>query len=707
MVGVALYPTLRCVDLLQKELANSATEDSAILYLQKQSVQGESFTKSKMKLVLPICREREPLSNAAPWLALAGILMLAGFFPLLGRTKMEEKDTYEPPSPMRLAKVVSEKKGPVRAPIHVDGGFEISQEEESEAEKETDAQTLMSYVEGTQPKKRGNSSVHQGVRIHSAIGSESHEGRTVFFVDPTIKEETNTRFSALDRALFEAQKKILEGAQSDAEVNPGVQIQIEPGIYQLSIEIPPNVVLVNHKMPKFKTLKNGLIWVSKQELEDPNRVTILADPRKNYAVKFSRGTGQGIFGCHIIGRGDSQSGIIIDHADSVEIVNCVIEQFAKTGILIQNSGTQLPNINIAIRGSMVRFNTGEKGGGIFAKMSAFTIESSVIRENIAFQGGGLFIEGSKHLIELTELRFEKNVAKAETKVKANMEHLFGAWKTQQGVGGAIFVVNAKLKIYDLECIDNTAFLIGGGIANLGSKVVVQNTRYTSRIERNRSQVGGGIFVSGDQESPAILKLEKIKIQNNQSKIFGAGIGISGAARVQVHDSIVSKNESNISGGAFSCHLGGSLDVIGGRISQNISRKNGGAIVSINGRIRLRDRVELRENMTEGSGGCLFAISEDTPSSIELIKRQEMAIPLRIILEDVVIRKNRSGKIGPALRLGNISSVSTVPLKIEIDGKTSIRSNTTHHASSQEIFVTWAGQTLSNDIHEYKDKSLGI
>lgn len=692
-VGVGIYPTLTCINALRTDFSLSESQDPAVLAL-KETLTNTPTNNEINDLVTPICREREPFQNALPWFALAGLLAIGGIIPLLGKREDDDDLPAETRSAPRKRQVLNTKQ---MAAINVEGAFEIDIGEDSHAGLDSDKNTLMSIVE----KQRAitpSDGVHDP--RHQFFVPKGFEESAIIFVDPELKKETPTRFFDLDRALIVAQTMML--------ANPkGVQVKILPGVYQSSIEVPPNVVIVNQKMPRFSGSREGLLWISKQELDDPNRVTILADPEKPYGVKFIRGAHHGIFGCHIVGRGTKgQCGILIERSETVEIVNCVIEQFSNSGIRIERAGSEFPKIRVKINGSMIHKNQALQGGGVFVLESSVAFESCLLKGNTAQQGGGLFVAGVRRPIVLEAVRFEKNISSDPKKEQIGPDRDLKSWEKQRGLGGAIFGVRTKLRAKDLECIENLAEVGGGAIALFSSGMSIHNDEHKSRIERNKSQLGGGIFIVGTPEKDALLKAEHTTMSSNICKAFGGAICIIGKAIVQAEECKIEKNKSvNASGGGVSCHLGGSIDINGGSLSENHAKFNGGGIASLNGRVRIRGQAKVTHNRAQGSGGGVFAISDPSPLTEALIKQNALQLPLKIIVGDANIRYNKCKKVGSGLRVGNLGKVATMPLDIQIDGKASIRSNESMDGDASDIFGTWAGEILSESVSDYRKKQL--
>ncbi|GEM_PF-5898254 len=701
LVGVGIYPTLNCMSELRNDFNKVQSRDEAVLAL-KEKLDGQfPETNSAISNILtPICREREPLTDALPFLAFAGILAILGFIPILGKKGAEKDDPFQEEVRVPRTHVGRQHLNTQQiAAINVDGAFEIDIPDDERPPDDSGKNTLMALVE----KQRKISSVgaenQKKTQSRNFTPSGFEESSTIF-VDPEIRADTPTRFGDLEDAIIAAQKMMIGDPK-------GVQVRVLPGVYQCSIEIPPNVAVVNHRMPNFPSLRDGLLWVSTLELDDPQRVTILADPEKPYGVKFVRGSRHGIFGCHIIGRGKKgQCGILIERSESVDIVNCVIEQFAYSGLRIEEGGSEFPKLRVSIGGTMIRSNESNLGGAIFSRTSSVAIKSSVIKTNRAFQGGGLYISGVKRPFLLDAVRFEKNVAFDPKKQTLNPNISLQEWEKQRGMGGAIFAIKSKLKVSDLECIENLGEGAGGAIALLHSRMTMNNGAYKSRIERNRSQFGGGVFAVGVMGKESLLKAERTSFLSNICKGFGGAICVLGTAIVQAQECTIEKNQSlKGSGGGVACLLGGSIDLNGGSLSENLAKSAGGGIASLNGRVRIRGLAKITHNHCEGSGGGIFAISDPSPLVETLVKQGALKLPLKIIIEDAQIRYNKCDQVGAGLRLGNLKKQPTMPIDFRIAGKASIRSNESTKGTASDLFVSWAGEILSDDPTEYRKKLL--
>ena len=504
-------------------------------------------------------------------------------------------------------------------------------------------------------------------------------------------------FSTLGGAIAMARKLLEEGAA-------GVMIRIIPGVYHASLEVPDKVVLCNHRLPMEGTARTRLNWLTKQSVDDPGNVTILAPENAQFAIQFEPGTRQGIFGCHIAGRESvKQAGIVGVNCRSLAIVNCSVEGFIGGGIRLQDAGTALPGGAVIVYGCRLHRNEARIGGAIFAERSAVSIADCIIEHNKALTGGALYLIDSRAPLFITTSRIAHNRAQLEESPAFDVEKMtLDAWSRLDGLGGGLYLRNSKLKAVGAEFVENGASVAGGGIAIVNSKAVLeQDEEHRARFARNRSRLGAGVAVIGWVDARSTLKCSGALFEKNGATIAGGGLLALGIATVQVFESEFRKNEITTPkgfGAGAAAWMGGELLAADVEVTENKSAGFGGGLGIVNARLSIKGEASIRANVAGVSGGGIYAMTTACAVVRDLVAAKELKVPFVITIENTKIVNNVSASLGGGLRGGNDHGQPTLPIGFKLGENVRFQLNRTksQQENGDDFWVTWAGDVKATD-----------
>ena len=263
---------------------------------------------------------------------------------------------------------------------------------------------------------------------------------------------------------------------------------------------------------------------------------------------------------------------------------------------IQNSGVNSDGGAVLTPGDITVSNStftnnsavAQYGGAIYAG-GEIRVEKSTFTGNTA-GNGGVIASHSSETITITNSVFQSNTALGFNPFE---DAVFGD-------GGAIFAVSEDDELPTVS-IDTSEFLGNeaaeyGGAVYVGGEIRVERSTFTG----NTAGDSGGAIASHSSETITITNsVFQSNVATGISGDFYAGGGAikGGDGLLQVDGSTFSENVSNLDGGAI-LHFG---DI---EVTDSVFKENEARFIDYGG-----------ESIWDGSGGAIFAVSED---NIELV-----------------------------------------------------------------------------------------
>ncbi len=225
-----------------------------------------------------------------------------------------------------------------------------------------------------------------------------------------------------------------------------------------------------------------------------------------------------------------------------------------------------------------------QGGGILL-IGAPTIKNCLITKNGGYNGGGLCYasENSQNAV-LSNCRFFNN------------EVIY------RGAGVYIGAFNLEVEINDCEFESNSAFNGGGAIASLASSLTINNSEFKSNV---CDTIGGGaVYLNGFIGEP-VLTINECTFSDNQSKLNGGAILLTGAnGACKSENSIYENNSTFIVGqGGAICIESGSLKVTNDAYLNNTAL-DGGAIYTAGDSLNIMGAT-FNGNNADANGGAIY------------------------------------------------------------------------------------------------------
>lgn len=223
-------------------------------------------------------------------------------------------------------------------------------------------------------------------------------------------------------------------------------------------------------------------------------------------------------------------------------------------------------------------NANAVNGAAVYNNGTLTVENSVFKDNTAsYYGGAIYSHknvGAKLTVNNTE--FLDNKANVGAAIFANLGSTLKIDETNftgnrainastTGDGGAIYVNNATVSIFNTNFKQNYANVTGGAIGAINStQFEVFNTNFTN----NEAYYGGAVY------SNLTLNMDKVLFESNTARGEGAAIFTS-YGKLTVNDAIFDSNIASTRGGAIS-NAEGTLNLLNSKFINN-QAQNGGAI----------------------------------------------------------------------------------------------------------------------------------
>ena len=602
--------------------------------------------------------------------------------------------------------------GPEPVPEAIDVGDELGFEESDDGDERRDSNSPMAFLEEQQnaEEKRRQRAKERGRTDRDYYVPPGMEDGVELYVDADVDgsrgDDLSERIDApknpygeLDEALRDALRIVMERGRK-------VVVRLRPGVYATSVELPGQVSIVNHEIPVSATVDERLGWLREQtDIDHPERVTLLVSGDTNAGVRAVAAEGQGLFGCHLVGRqGVDQVGLEVRDNGSMAVVHCVFESFRGGGAEVVDSGEDLPGQRVQFVGCIWRGNTApRRGGALRIEGSVARIEASILENNRAPRAGAVWVSDLDKPLVVKRTLLRRNRALGDDDAPAPDDVAPEDWGELNGVGGGLLVRDGLVKLVDTIVEGNDADQGGGGIAVLGARVIVESTGDgRGVVAENRSAAGGGALVVGSVERAAMLRLREAEFEKNLGTSLAGGVGIVGNAMLQAEDARFDSNRADVdgggSGGGVGIWCGGAVRFDGGQLTGNDAGA-GGAIAVRNGSLKLDGGLLIDRNDARcGPGGGLLVVTAADRRLDRLIGEEGFDLPFKLRIGEVRITGNSADGPGGGLRAGSMGTSSAFPLVIDVRRPNWIANNeaTTERRHAQNLWIEWAGKMKSSD-----------
>ena len=309
---------------------------------------------------------------------------------------------------------------------------------------------------------------------------------------------------------------------------------------------------------------------------------------------------------------------------------------AANGGAIYNHGEKDTTGNfakLAITGGSFNKNEATTNGGAIYNQGNLNITGSEFTNNTAGNYGGAIYNATK--VGDTYTGGVANISGA--KFSTNNAYIGGAIMLHQGemnikegtqfigntadFGGAIYTStnsNVKLNIDDTLFQDNSA--LGSGAVGIFSNATITNSKFINNETTATTGTGGGALYFGAKA--AVLKLDNVLFQDNESATSGGAIGTRYATGNNLSDAILNITNSTFTGntaattgGAFDNYFYNNTSVANSTFTGN-KAANGGAIYNHGDKDTKGNSANLKitgglfeNNTASKKGGAIYTESD--------------------------------------------------------------------------------------------------
>ncbi len=315
------------------------------------------------------------------------------------------------------------------------------------------------------------------------------------------------------------------------------------------------------------------------------------------------------------------------------------------------------------------------GGGLHVTGAATVdVRNTIVGHNTAAAEGGGLWNSADGTMTVTGSRLEGNVANGTD---------------ADSGGGGLYNDGGTVTVVDSTIRDNAAPAgsgSGGAILNNGGVLDVDD----ARIRGNSSARAGG----GIETVAGTVTLDGVVLSNNETGAApgnGGGLHVSGAATVEVNDSVVSRNTAANEGGGLWNSSVGTMTVDGSRIANNAA--NGDASDAGGGGL-------FNQGSEDGtSGGTLTVTDSVIADNAAIVGSGSGGGVLNeqgtLTVTDSVIANNASARAGGGIEV--VGGADAVVGRTELRG-VNLRHNSTGTAPGNGggLHVTAAGEVVIDD-----------
>lgn len=281
---------------------------------------------------------------------------------------------------------------------------------------------------------------------------------------------------------------------------------------------------------------------------------------------------------------DTAGGAIYCYDGALTIEDSLLEHnAAATGGAIYNDGCAVDIHNSTFRGNEALDDFGRGGAIENSAPGALTMTGSLLQANEAADGGGLYVAaGSTAVLEHVTLRGNK-----------------------AGHGGGM--ENAgQLTLRDSLLDANTVTGSGGGLWNIGGAVIMER----ATISGNRAHEGGGVNSYGAQ-----LTMTNVNLIDNTAEIGGGGL-YHGGGTAFITNATISGNRATDdtgNGGGIYQVSDDNLTLTNATLAENEAGFFGGGFYHI-GRYAILTNVTFGGNVAGAAGDAIYEDSPQTPEA---------------------------------------------------------------------------------------------
>lgn len=559
-----------------------------------------------------------------------------------------------------------------------------------------------------------------------------HQDDEILFVGP-VDEEAELEGEAgqsEDHPLGSIQEA-LDRAAPLLSQGLSVQIRLLPGIYREKLELPANVSLINHSIPKGMTAEEMRFWLSEEKQGYDTR-TILSLPQEAADDAWTltlKGSNIFLAGLHVVGRGELNEddglsgGVFLDRCAEATVYLCHIvghrTHHPGAALHIKDSGRDGTQ-RVVVQDCLMEDNaTSGRGGAIWVKHSAVAFLGCGIRDNESgTAGGGIYVGPNRVPVLLDHCLVAENMVQVDGKLPRASR---GGWSGEVGHGGGLFVDHGEVHIRVSDLLDNQAQGAGGAIFSRSSVLLMEgdpaSLNMTGRVAGNKAQRGGGVLMSGPladevRQYTSALRATHVDFLANEAMESGGGLACFRLSRMEFQSCTIRQNRVSSEfgeGGGVHANLGSRIKLKDTIVEHNAAPFRGGGLSVSNSSMRLFDGCAVRENKSaQGDSGGVAFYTMTSNYLDELRDTGRLEEPMVCAVGRCEVRDNEAARGVAGLFIGNFVREQTAPITFALKSPEMIKDNLLEEQGelkrrqeqkrnrSVEFLVAWKGVVQADE-----------
>lgn len=523
----------------------------------------------------------------------------------------------------------------------------------------------------------------------------------------------------------------LEAARPHLDEGRAVQLRLLPGVYREQVNLPANVALINHHIPRALSADELRFWLTGDEGFEHEDHVVLALPHDagptERVLTLEGGENNVVAGLHVVGRAelDEQGelgggGVLIEQLGRADFFLChfVGHNLAGHGAAVEvlDSGPT-PEGRVLFQDCLIENNTaGGFGGGIFVEGSYVALRGCAIQGNRSISsGGGVAVVDCPRPIYFDDCSIIGNDAELPEGLPPASR---SGWSGELGHGGGIYAVDSAIHLRRCDLVENFAQGSGGGFFASATRVLIEGADEEvgppARIAGNEAMRGGGGMLSGvfdeDGQRLTALRARQTEFIANIARESGGGLATFQNVHVDLDEVGLLQNKVQSDqgeGGGLHATLGSRVKMQNTTVHKNEALFRGGGVSSCNSSLRVFEGCAITDNAApHGDTGGLAFYTMHSKQMDKLKSRGLVEEPSICALGPCQVRDNHAGRGIGGVYIGNYSRQATYPIAFSIThpemiGDNSLSgvasaSNATTQSRPVELLIMWKGSIRGGD-----------
>ncbi|MEO1269838.1 MAG: hypothetical protein AAFX99_17255 [Myxococcota bacterium] len=561
----------------------------------------------------------------------------------------------------------------------------------------------------------------RGPIVYVAPETANHNG-------PSTGTNPGEPLFGLSEAVVTAQRFAQEGHR--------VQIRMLPGTYAERITLPPNVALINHRLPPADDEEGLRGWL--QTDREQSEVLLTAPPHigaEDYLLNLDGSHEALVAGIRFSGLASSSAGrlryggaVHVLSTRSARFYLCAFAHHVSAGdgaaLRVEQGGDLQKKHSILFEHCLFEDNqAGGRGGALFAHDSITVFRACTFRKNrSAVAGGAVYVQEAPIPMLFEDGTLCDNLVETGEPLPDASR---SGWSGEVGHGGAIYASYSGVHLRRCDLLNNRSAGAGGAIFAFASRLLLEggtadDDRPSGRIAENQAQRGGAVMLSGlrpDSDMQRFLTAMRatgVELSRNRAHESGGAIATFRMAVLDLKDCRCQRNavtSEHGEGGAIHATVGSRLKLTRTHILKNRAPFRGGGMSVSNSSLRIHEGCSVCENQSErGEFAGIAFYTTYSRLLIDLKSSDALELPVVCAIAPCEINRNRSKGGVAGLFIGCLEDKPSIPIVYAVKAPDLITHNVVARVVAQRklgprppgrrrpenLMVVWAKRVMAND-----------